>query len=170
MFQRIKQFGHNLVQKHGAEVGAVAKIAAHALIPGAADRGGGGSACDYAADKSQELTDEKITEMIEGYVQHLEALMAHLSGQLDGVVGMMAQSAQFGATPEMLEAMMNSALEGQFSALRDELRALTPELETVQRQQGRCFASRACKDTLRQVQDQPGAALSYHEPLASEGS
>ena len=174
MFQRIKQLGQNLVQKHGAEVGAIAKIAAHALIPGAPlIVAAVESACDYAADKGQELTDEKITEMIEGLggdVQHLEALMAHLSGQLDGVVGQMANMTQFGATPEMLEAMMNSAIEGQFSALRDELRALTPELETVQRQQEAMLREQSLQgDMLRQVQDQLGAALSYHEPLASEG-
>ena len=123
MIQKIRDLTNaakNLVSKHGAEVGAVAKIAAHALIPGAPLLVGAvESLCDYAADKSQELTDDTITEMIEGLggdVQHLEALLGHLSGQLDGVVGQMSQIAGFGATPDVLEKMMNKALENQFSS------------------------------------------------------
>ncbi len=174
MFDHIKQLGHRLVQGHGAGVGAVAKIAAHALIPGAPLLVAAvESACDYAADKGQELTDEKITEMIEGLggdVQHLEALMGHLSGQLDGVVGMMTQSAQFGASPDMLEAMMNSALENQFSPLRDELRALTPELETVKRQMVEMLRAQGAQgDMLHQMQETLEASVAYHHPLASEG-
>lgn len=88
MFRDLTNAAKHLVTKHGAEVGAVAKIAAHALIPGAPLLiGAVESLCDYAADKSQELTDDTITEMIEGLggdVQHLEALLGHLSGQLDG--------------------------------------------------------------------------------------
>ena len=137
-FRDLTNAAKNLVTKHGAEVGVVAKIAAHALIPGAPLLVGAvESLCDYAADKSQELTDDTITEMIEGLggdVQHLEALLGHLSGQLDGVVGQMSQIAGFGATPDVLEKMMNKALENQFSSLRDELRGMSARFESVERQ------------------------------------
>ena len=164
----------HLVSNHGAEVGAVAKIAAHALIPGAPIVVGAvESLCDYAADKSQELTDETITEMIEGLgsdVRHLESLMGHLSGQLDGVLSQMVQMAQFGTPPMALEAMMNNALESQFSELREELRALTPELETVKRQQVALLSQQALQgDMLQQVQDSLDAALAFNAPLAGEG-
>ena len=138
MWESLKTKAKNLVTKHGAEVGAVAKIAAHALIPGAPIMVGAvESLCDYAADKGQELTDEKMTEMLESLgsdVQHLESLLGHLSGQLDGVVGQMSQLAGFGATPDVLERMMNSALESQFSTLRNELRGMSARFESVERQ------------------------------------
>ena len=35
MWESLKTKAKNLVTKHGSEVGAVAKIAAHSLIPGA---------------------------------------------------------------------------------------------------------------------------------------
>ena len=162
-FRDLTNAAKNLVTKHGAEVGVVAKIAAHALIPGAPLLVGAvESLCDYAADKSQELTDEIITEMIEGLggdVQHLEALLGHLSGQLDGVVGQMSQMAGFGTPPQALEAMINSALENQFSTLRDELRALAPELETVKRQQESMLRKQNLQgDMLHQVQESLDAA------------
>ena len=52
MFQRIKQLGQNLVQKHGAEVGAV--VRSRTLIPGAPlIVAAVESACDYAADRGK---------------------------------------------------------------------------------------------------------------------
>ena len=96
--------------------------------------------------------------------------MAHLSGQLDGVVGMMAQSAQFGSPPEALEAMINSALNTQFSALREELRALTPELETVKRQMDEMLRAQGAQgDMLHQMRDMFEASVAYSHPLSSEG-
>ena len=93
-----------------------------------------------------------------------------LGGQLDGVISMVTQSAQFGTPPQALEAMINTILENQFSGLRDEFRALTPELETVKRQGAQMLRAQALQgDMLRQIQDQLDAALAFNAPLADEG-
>ena len=139
---RVKASASALIRKHGPEVGAVAKIAAHALIPGAPILVGAIEAtCDYAADKGRDLnqdeSDAAMTRLLEELgadIAQLESLLGHLAGQLDGVLGQMTHLAQFGTPPEALEAMINMTLETQLSALRDEFRALTPELETVKRQ------------------------------------
>lgn len=174
MLHRFKQLGTQLVQKHGAEVSGIAKIAAHALIPGAPMIVTAVELiCDYASEKNQELADEKLSEIVQGIgkdVQYLESLMSHLTGELSAVLEMMMQSAQFGTPPQVLEAMINSALEGQFRSLRDEIRSLTPELDIIQRQQESMLRKQSLQgDMLRQVQDQLCAALSYHEPLVNEG-
>ena len=177
MIQKVReltQAAKNLVAKHGAEVGAVAKVAAHALIPGAPIVVAAvESLCDYAADKSQEVSDDSITTLVRGLggdVHHLESLLGHLSGQLDGVVSQMVQMSQFGTPPQALEALMNSALEHRFSELRDELRSLTPELDTVKRQQEVMLRKQDVQgDMLHQMQDSIDAALVFSQPLASEG-
>ena len=177
MFQKVNtltNIAKSLVVKHGSEVGTVAKIAAHALIPGAPIVVSAlESICDYAADKNQEMNDEQMSTMIEslgGDVKHLETLLSHLSGQLDGVVSQMSQMAKFGTPPQALESMMNNMIDGQFSSLRDELRALTPELETVKRQQEDMLRKQNLQgDMLHQVQESIDAALAFNVPLASEG-
>ena len=64
--EKLREQAKRLVERHGAEVGAVAKIAANALIPGAPlIVSAVETVCDYAADKGQEITDERMTEMIE---------------------------------------------------------------------------------------------------------
>ena len=174
MLSKLREKAKCLIERHGAEVGAVAKIAANALIPGAPlIVSAVESVCDYTADKGHDLTDARMTEMIEalgGDVNQLESLLGHMAGQLDGVLAMMAQSAQFGTPPQALEAMINTALEGQFSDLRAEIRALTPELETVKRQGSEMLRQQALQgDMLSQVQDQLSAALAFNAPLAGEG-
>ena len=65
MIQKIRDLTNaakNLVTKHGAEVGAIAKSAVHPQAFGSAIVVVVESLCDYTADKSQELTDESITE------------------------------------------------------------------------------------------------------------
>ena len=99
MFESLISKAKSLVSKHGPEVGAVAKIAAHALIPGAPLIVGGVEAlCDYNAEKGHDADHAELTKKLEalgGDVSHLEQLLGYLTGQLDGVIGMMAQSAQF---------------------------------------------------------------------------
>ena len=74
------------------------------------------------------------------------------------------------ASPEMLEAMFNNELETQFSMLRDEMRAMVPELETVKKQQAEMLRKQALQgDMLAQVQESINAALAFSAPLASEG-
>ena len=86
------------------------------------------------------------------------------------VMSMMTQSARFGSPPQALEAMINTALEAQFSELKAEIRALTPELETVKRQGSQMLRQQALQgDMLSQVQDQLSAALAFNAPLSSEG-
>ena len=130
--EKLREQAKRLVERHGAEVGAVAKIAANALIPGAPLIVSAVEAvCDYAADKGQELTDERMTEMIGALgsdVNQLESLLAHMGGQLDGLIGQVSQMAQYGTPPQALEAMINTALEGQFSELRAEIIAYLARL------------------------------------------
>ena len=65
MLSTLKEKAKRLIERHGAEVGAVAKIAANALIPGAPMIVSTVEAvCDYTADKGQEITDDRMTEMI----------------------------------------------------------------------------------------------------------
>ena len=72
--------------------------------------------------------------------------------------------------PDVLEAMINTALETQDSALRDELRALVPNLESVKRQQVQMLSQQALQgDMLAQVQDSLDAALAFNASLAVEG-
>ena len=174
MLSRLKEKVKCLIERHGAEVGAVAKITANALIPGAPIIVGAIEAvCDYTTDKGQDLSDDRMIEVIETLgadVSQLESLLEHMTGQLDGVMSMMAQSARYGSPPQALEAMINTALETQFSALRAEIRALTPELETVKRQGEAMLRAQALQgDMLSQVRDQVDAALAFNAPLAGEG-
>lgn len=60
---RLREKAKRLVERHGTEVGAVAKIAAHVLLPSAPLIVSVVEAvCDYTADKGQELTNERMTE------------------------------------------------------------------------------------------------------------
>ena len=114
MFESLISKAKSLVSKHGTEVGAVAKIAAHALIPGAPLIVGSVEAlCDYNAEKGHEVDQAELMAKLEslgGDTAYLEKVLGQLIGQLDGVIGMMAQSAQFGSPPEALKAMINHAL------------------------------------------------------------
>ena len=66
MLTKLREKAKRLIERHGAEVGTVAKIAANALIPGAPLIVNAVEAvCDYTADKGQDLTDERMSEMIE---------------------------------------------------------------------------------------------------------
>lgn len=173
MWQGIKDKAKNLVTRHGVEVGTVAKIAAHALMPGAPILVGAVEAlCDYSVDKLDDAHDQALTQMLEqlgGDIAQLEMVLDHLGGQLEGVISQMSMMASF-TTPDVLEAMINTALETQHSALRDELRALVPNLESVKRQQVQMLSQQALQgDMLAQVQDSLDAALAFNAPLASEG-
>ena len=92
---RLKAKASALIRNHGPEVGAVAKIAAHALIPGAPILVSAvETTCDYAADKGRDLnqdeSDAAMTQLLEELgadVAQLESLLGHLAGQLDGVLG-----------------------------------------------------------------------------------
>ena len=174
MFDRLKEGARRLVRNHGSEVGAVVKIAAHALLPGAPMLIGATEAlCDYASEQGHEQGEVALMEELEalgGDVTHLEMMIEQMSGQLDGVIGMMTQSAKFGAPPQALEAMINSALETQFSELRDELRALIPELETVKRQGESLLRGQGLiGDAVKEVKHQLDVALAQSAPLAGEG-
>ena len=174
MFEGLKEKAKQLVTRHGAEVGAVAKIAAHALIPGAPLIVSSVEAlCDYSAEKAQDIDHATLISKLEalgGDTAHLERVLTHLTGELEGVMGQMSQLAHFGTPPQALEAMINTALESNFSALRDELRAITPELETIKRQQEATLRAQQLQgDMLHQVQESLDAALSFNAPLAAEG-
>ena len=178
LWARVKASAGALIRKHGSEVGAVAKIAARALIPGAPILVGAVEAtCDYVANKGQALSAEQSEEAmmrrlseLGGDVAQLASILDLLGGRLEGVFGQMSQMAQFGTPPQALEVMINVALESQFSELRAELRALTPELETVKRQGEEMLRQQALQgDMLSQVQDQLSAALAFNAPLVGEG-
>ena len=83
MWQGIKDKAKDLITKHGAEVGAVARVAAQALIPGAPLLVGAVEAvCDYSADKAAEASDEALGQMLEalgGDVAQLEVILGHLA-------------------------------------------------------------------------------------------
>ena len=76
MFDRLKEGARRLVRNHGSEVGAVVKIAAHALLPGAPMLIGATEAlCDYASEQGHELGEAALIEELEalgGDVSHLE--------------------------------------------------------------------------------------------------
>ena len=80
--QIIKQRASALVERHGAEVSACAKLAVTALIPGGTLLAEAiGVACDYAADKGQELTDDRILEALgaaRGDVEHVATVVSRL--------------------------------------------------------------------------------------------
>ena len=96
MLSRLRDKAKRLIERHGAEVSAVAKITANALIPGAPVIVSAVEAmCDYTADKSQELTDDRMMEMLDGLgadVGQLDSLLEHMAGQLDGAIAQMTQS------------------------------------------------------------------------------
>ena len=173
MWQDIKDKAKSLVTRHGTEIGTVAKIAAHALMPGAPVLVGAVEAlCDYSVDKLDDAQDQELAQMLEelgGDVVQLERVLEHLGGQLEGVISQMTMMASF-TSPDVLEAMFNTALETQYTALRDEMRALVPNLESVKRQQVQMLRQQALQgDMLAQVQDSLDAALAFNAPLASEG-
>ena len=174
MFDTLKEGVRRLVKNHGSEVGVVVKIAAHALLPGAPMLIGATEAlCDYASNQDHEQGEAALMEELEalgGDVTHLEMMIGQLSGQLDGLIGQASQMAQFGTPPQALEAMINTALETQFSELRDQLWALTPELETVKRQGESLLRGQGLiGDAIQEVKHQLDAALAYNAPLAGEG-
>ena len=115
MWQGIKDKAKDLITKHGAEVGAVARVAAQALIPGAPLLVGAVEAvCDYSADKTAEANDQALSQMLSdlgGDVAQLEVILGHLGGQLEMTLGQMVQMAQFGTPPQALEAMINNVLQ-----------------------------------------------------------
>ena len=83
MFESLISKAKHLVSKHGPEVGAVAKIAAHALIPGAPLIVSSVEAlCDYNSEKEHEVDQAKLMAKLEslgGDTAYLERVLGRLT-------------------------------------------------------------------------------------------
>ena len=173
--QIIKQKSTALIERHGAEVSACARLAVTALIPG-----GGliaeaiGMACDYASDKAQEPTDQRFLDAIgeaRGDIEQVAQVVSCLEERMGEVLSQMVMMSAY-ATPEILTRMCESALATRqdLTGLREGLMGLQPELYAIREQnetllRGQAFAG----DMIAQVRDSLEAALGFCAPLAVEG-
>jgi hypothetical protein len=176
MLSRIKDKVKQLVGNHGPEITTCVKIAAHALIPG-----GGvlvetvGALCDYTNEKSKDISEDEVLAKLESLGNdqiHLLTLIEHLTREFGPTVDQMSNMARYNVPDEALESIVNGAIAQNpaLMEIRDQMMALQPELETIQRQNEEMLRNQNLQgDMLEQVKDSVDAALAFVNPMQAEG-
>ena len=84
MWSKLITKAQTLVTRHGTEVGMIAKIATHGLIPGAPLLVSAvESLCDYSADSYNQKSDREIKTLLNnlgGDVEKLDYILGQLGG------------------------------------------------------------------------------------------
>jgi serine/threonine protein kinase len=164
-----------LVNKHGVDLATCAKIVTSVLVPG----GGVLSTivehlCDHVAHQG-ERNDQALQQYIEQLGEdqnHVLALITQMESKLEYTLSQMKQAHQQGVDEVGLQNIIETALAQQpaLMEVRKEFLQLQPKIKIIQQQNQKMLENQAfAGEMLSQVKDQVNTALSFCQPMISEG-